>query len=335
VLSIGLPLYNQSKSMKKLLLLSAAFAFSMGAFAQTPRTITAARTNDANGIPVDTSTQVILTGVVYGPNQYPTTNGAVFILHDHNMGIKVYSKNNFGYTVHDGDSVAVVGKVQNFKGEAELFCQRATLGDTIIPLGTGHMDSALVITTMTETNESQLIRINGINMSAATGWVTPTRHYFTVTAGAVSMYIDSFMDWRMFAAAKPLGTYDVLGFVTQFVSAPPYVGSGYQINPRSLADFRYVGPAAGIGSIENNWRAVVYPNPSADVLNIYTNGDVNGDVKAQIRDLSGKLIAETNFQAVGKDENLEMNLNTVPSGMYILHLESAGQTLNQKIQVLK
>ena len=240
------------KKSTSLLFLFAALCFA--AHSQiVVTTVDSVRLNDANGVPVDSGTVVQVTGVVYGPNSYPTHNGLVFMLKGANLGIEVYSKDNYGFTygsnLHDGDSVIVIGTSSTYHGQAEIELTYTSSIDTIIKFGTtGAVDTPLVVSTIGESDESVLIQVNNINMNAQTGWTVPhAKHDFNVNINGFYLYIDSFMSpdlWNLSAA--PAGTYNIVGYGTQYASGYPY-NTGYSLYPRSLADFHQV--TTGIHSI--------------------------------------------------------------------------------------
>ncbi|MBS1917082.1 MAG: T9SS type A sorting domain-containing protein [Bacteroidetes bacterium] len=71
----------------------------------------------------------------------------------------------------------------------------------------------------------------------------------------------------------------------------------------------------------------VWPNPARSTVNIQNNGTEN-DVKMQIIDPFGKLIAAATLRS-GKNE---VNISNLPSGTYIVHTQNSnGQVQNQKI----
>ena len=294
-------------------------------------TIDSARINNANGVPLDSGLRIQVTGIVYGPNSYPTPNGDVFILNNHTAGVRVYCKHTYGYTVTDGDSVVVVGTLSQYGGEAELTPDKTVAGDTILKLGVGTIDPPKVVTVLTESNESELVEIQNIDMSTQTGWaIVAGKHYFNVHIGTYSLYIDSFVSPALFNMAPPTGMYNIVGIGTQYQYAPPYTG-GYQLQPRYFADFHLVN---GINSISNSEAtAAVYPNPSNGSFIIefgdkeLTNADLN------IYDIAGKLV----FAAKQNVNNgqIKVGAQELNTGIYIVEVRNGEQVFRNKIIVQK
>jgi len=321
--------------MKKLTTLALFVMISIASFAQfSVMSVDSARTNDANGVPVDSGLNVQLSGIVYGPNAYPTPNGDVFMLQGKNLAIKVYSKGTFQYSVNNGDSVIVRGTLSTYHGQAEVDLSYLNAGDTIIKVGTGTVISPVVVSIIGETNESSLIQVNNVNMNVQTGWTVPhAKHSFNVHVGSIYLFIDSFMSpdlWNLSAA--PAGTFNIVGFGSQYAASYPY-NSGYSIQPRSLADFHQV--ANGIGSIEGDLTAAVYPNPASTKLTVTFSNDKEDAYSMRIMDLSGRTILSENGTTLNGDNTLELNTASLTNGMYVLELHTTDKSLVSKVNIAK
>ncbi len=325
----------KTKLMKKistLLVLLVAFAF--GAMAQvTPMTIAQARVTMADGNPADSGMVIQVSGIAYGPNSYPTANGMVFVLNDHTTGIRIYSKHKYaGYqTLHDGDSVTVVGTLSGYHGSAEVSLVASAPLDTIYQIGTGTIDTPLVVIAPSSFTDAELIQVNNVNMSSATGWVQ-AGHSFTARVGTLPIFIDSFMNAAMFNAAQPQGVYNIVGFGDQYQYSPPYTG-GFNINPRSLADFHLV--ATGIDNVANSLTAAIYPNPTSTQLTVTLSSDKFETITAQMFDVTGKMVLNETKELVSGANELQFNTANFTNGMYILELRTAEKSLNTKIVVNK
>lgn len=319
------------KKISTLVLATILFAFATQA--QVVTTVDSVRLNNANGVPVDSGTLVQVTGIVYGPNSYPTPNGVVFMLQGQTLGIKVYSSGTFGYTVHTGDSVMVIGTSSTYHGQAEIDLKYSNVGDTIIKLGTGHVNSPVVVSVIGETNESSLIQVNNVNM-AGNNWTVPhAKHSFNVHIGTLYLYIDSFMSpdlWNLSAA--PVGVYNIVGFGSQYSAAYPY-NNGYSLQPRSLADFIQVN--TGILDAANNLTAAVFPNPASTKLTVTFTYDKEEAYTARITDLTGRVVLSDQGTVVSGDNTMEYNTANLNNGMYILELRTAEKSLVTKINIAK
>lgn len=321
------------KKISVLLLFSLAFAFASKAQIST-MTVDSARVNNANGVPVDSGLNVQVTGIVYGPNSYPTPNGDVFMLQGDSLGIKIYSKDTYGYTITTGDSVLVIGTLSTYHGQAEIDLTYTSNIDTIIKLGTGHIDTPRVVTVIGESDESSLIQVNNVNMNIQSGWTLPhTKHDFNVNCGSIWLFIDSFMSpdvWNL--AAAPVGTYNIVGFGSQYASTYPY-NDGYSLQPRDMADFHLV--ASGISNIENKLMAAVFPNPASTKLTVTFDYDKEGPYTMLITDITGRAVISESGNVINGVNTLVYNTSSLSDGMYILELRTAEKSLTTKISISK
>ena len=298
--------------------------------------IDSARYNNSNGVPVDSGMKVQLTGVVYGPNAYPTHNGNAFMLRGANLSIKVYSKRNCQYTVHDGDSVTVIGTLSTYHGDAEvdLFASGYNTTDTIIPLGTmGTVLAPYVVSSVSENDESQLVQINNVNTAVNTWTVPHPKHSFTCKVGTIYLFIDSFMSpdlWNLSGA--PVGTYNIVGFGSQYGSAYPY-NNGYSLQPRSLADFHQVN--VGINETVNNLTAAVFPNPASTKLTVTFSYENEEAFTARIIDMTGRVVISETGTTVNGDNTMVYNTSALSNGLYVLELHTATKSLTTKVNISK
>ncbi len=74
----------------------------------------------------------------------------------------------------------------------------------------------------------------------------------------------------------------------------------------------------------------VYPNPTEGILYFNSNSSVS---KANVFDLSGKLILSERFN--GNSNNNQLNLNGFTNGLYILSVETANGTINKQFSINK
>ena len=295
-------------------------------------TIDSARSyNPSTGVPYLNDTFVQLSGTVYAPNQYPTANGDAFILNNGNWGVKIYSKHTYGYTVTDGDSVVVVGELSNYDGESEIDLFDSVAVDTIYKVGTGNLLSPVVVTSIGEINESQLIEIQNIDMTTATNWLNGQAGYhdFPAHAGGFTIYIDSFVNNAMYNAQQPQGIYNIIGFGEQHVATAPYL-TGYEIGPRSMADFVLV---SGIDDVNPALQAKVFPNPSNGSFFVYLSDNKVTEANVSVIDISGRTVYAQR-QGV-ENGRFTVDAQNITPGIYMVEVENAGVVFRNKIVVSK
>ncbi|MFZ6050686.1 PKD domain-containing protein [Halocola ammonii] len=194
-------------------------------------TIGEARANDEDGVPELIDTQMELRGIVHGSNLNP--GGLQFSLIDETGAITVYSNEALGYTVTEGDSIHVVGTLDQFNGLAQIAATEVELISS---------DNELVepdlVTDLNEVTESDLIRINCVQLVDPLEWTTGDGNGgFTVEISdgdnTYLLRIDSAVD--LYNEPAPTGTFSIIGTGGQYDTSSPY-DEGYQILPRYSAD---------------------------------------------------------------------------------------------------
>lgn len=197
---------------------------------------------NASFIPDSLNVMCKLQGTVLGVNTqtFATTGNVAFTIHDGSVGFGVFGagNKNLGYTVNEGDVVRIIGTIGHFNGLAQINA------DSIVVVSTNAtLPAPVVITTMDETTESQLIRMNDVTVVNPTQW-TNAGSGFTVDVtdgvNTIQLRIDADVA-DVYSAPCPVGTFDVVGIGGQFDNSAPHNG-GYQFLPRYLADFIYPVP---------------------------------------------------------------------------------------------
>ncbi|MCG8332322.1 MAG: plastocyanin/azurin family copper-binding protein [Chitinophagales bacterium] len=219
-------------------------------------------TVDADGVIDSLDISCQLQGIVYGVNL--SGNGLQFTINDAaGDGIAVFSSgNDFGYTVTEGDEVALQGTITQFAGLAQINL------DTMWMMSAGNMLSdPLVVTDLNEDTESQLVRIEGLTLLDPGQWNMGSSFNVQMTDGTneYTMRIDA--DTDVSATAGPgNATFTVTGIGGQFDTEAPFDG-GYQILPRYTADIDILDATVDRG-LESTIN--IFPNPADQQLNIRT-----------------------------------------------------------------
>ena len=180
---------------------------------------------DSNGVECKIIATVI--GVDLAGVSSPNTQ---FTIHDGD-GLGVYSSSATGYVVTEGDEIRIIGTLSQFNGLAQIS------GDSIVVLSSGNpIPTPTVITAFTETMESELNRVNGVQLVDPSQW-TNSGSGFNVdiynATDTFAMRIDNEVD--LYSQPAPTGIFDVIGIGGQFDGSNP-MDEGYQILPRYIAD---------------------------------------------------------------------------------------------------
>ncbi len=197
---------------------------------------------NAQGIPDSNNKMCKLVGTVLGVNTqtFATTGNVAFTIHDGSVGFGVFGAGtkNLGYTVNEGDVIRVIGVIGHFNGLAQINA------DSIVVISTnGTLPSPVVITDISESTESQLIRMNNVYVINSAQWTNAGSGFsVNVTNGpdTIQLRIDADVS-DVYSAPCPVGTFDVVGIGGQFDNSAPH-NSGYQFLPRRLADFIFPIP---------------------------------------------------------------------------------------------
>ncbi len=193
---------------------------------------------DGNGFPDSLGVRCELRGIVYGMDQQGSNLNFVFI--DSTGGIATFSRNDFGYTVNEGDEIVMRGEITEFRGLAQID------PDTLIFVSAGNPIMApMVVDSLGEFTESEYIRMECMTLVDTADWQTSGSYNIDITNGVdtFTMRIDADVDAAM--AARPEKPFTVTGLGWQFTFDDPAL-SGYQIIPQFINDIE-IAPAPVVG----------------------------------------------------------------------------------------
>ena len=215
-----------------------------------PIPIAEARANDASGVPVLLNQFVTVDGIVTVGNQF----GAPAYMEDATGGVAVYAF-DFSDQVQIGEEVTVTGKVTHFNGLTELV--EVMIEAKLPPSGEVAPRVVTIAQLLAdgaggrEQFESGLVRINGVTVNTQTWTVngSGTNYKITDATGEMDVRIDNNVD--LAGTPAPGGSFDIVGIVSQFKNASPYIG-GYQLMPRMKRDIIATGPGITTTPIETD-----------------------------------------------------------------------------------
>ncbi|HSL88842.1 MAG TPA: hypothetical protein VK870_06055, partial [Ignavibacteriaceae bacterium] len=209
-----------------------------------PIPIAEAKVNDANGIALLSGELVSIRGIVTVDNQF----GSPSYVQDNSGGISIYSP-GFSTSVQIGDEVLVSGTVTQFNGlnqlESPILHSIISTGNTVEPLIVTPFQLSNDGAGGVENYEGRLVRVNAVlvtelNGTAVTNWAY--KNYLLTGSNpsdTVQIRIDN--DTDIIGTVAPAGRFDVVGVLSQFKPALPFIG-GYQVMPRMLTDVISTGP---------------------------------------------------------------------------------------------
>ncbi len=192
-------------------------------------TIQQIHNNDtATGVADSVNVNCKLAGVVHGLNF--VTSGYSFYMMNQNEGIFVYKTTTLGYTVAEGDSIRVIGKIQQYSGLTTI------VPDSIVKISSANtLQNPISVNILSESVESRLVAIN--NLTYLSGWPTTAGTTKVVYAlqGSDSVNIVIFSGCNIQGTPIPGASFNLKGIVTQSDNTSPYFQS-YYLYPRNTND---------------------------------------------------------------------------------------------------
>jgi len=209
-----------------------------------PIPIAEAKINDTNGIGINLGDLVTIRGIVTVSNQF----GSPSYIQDNSGGISIFGS-IFSNAVQPGDEVLVSGTITQFNGlnqlELPLLHSIISSGNTVEPLlTTASMLSGDGVSGI-ENYEGRLVRVNGVlvtelNGSTLSNWAYKN-YMLTGSSSSDTVQIRIDNDTQIIGMVAPAGRFDVVGVLSQYKTALPFIGN-YQLMPRFSSDIISDGP---------------------------------------------------------------------------------------------
>ena len=187
---------------------------------------------DANGVADSLNKSATIHGTIFSID-FDGNAGYSFYVHDGTGGINIYKSSDVGsYTApQKGDSLRIVGQIAQYNGLIEI------IPDSVILLAqSANTVSETIVTTIGESEESELIRLNNMTLATPSQWSNSGSGFnVDITDGnsTFTMRVDA--DCNLYGTNPPTGLFDVVGVGSQFDFSNPYT-SGYQVFPRDTND---------------------------------------------------------------------------------------------------
>ncbi len=288
---------------------------------------------DSDGIPLNLGYLVRLEGIVTVSTGVFSTSNYDFYMQDNTGGINVF---RYNYTADStqyqaGDSLQVVGTIDQYRGKAEITNFKITLLNSGNPLPS---PIGITIEDMGEEYESRLIEISNASLVSGTWVVNPpdSSYNLTISDGTGDLVLRIVGSTDIGGNPQPSWPVTVTGIGTQFVSSAPYLG-GYQIQPRSYADFVTTGIADRRPLVYDYRLDQNYPNPFNPSTVIPYQLKEAGKVDLRVFNILGQQVFSLRqWQAAGPHE-IVFDGKNLPSGIYFYKLQ-AGQFSSARKMVL-
>ena len=241
-----------------------------------------------------------LQGIVHGIDLQGNDN-IQFTLIDGTGGISLFSGNNFGYTVTEGDELIVRGTIEDFN------CLGQIAPDTLILISTGNALATPEITTfLDEDHESELVKLTNLSFVDVNEWLGDGNSFnVQVTNGVFTntMRIDN--DTEMASMPAPQEPFHATGIGGQFDNDGMCDG-GYQFLPRYWDDIEELDAVFDPTLAE---KIHFYPNPVSDRLVIETDLNL---ANVQITNMLGQVVVSQ------LEPSNSLDVSSLGRGIYLI-----------------
>ncbi|GAB4372584.1 MAG: hypothetical protein Kow0042_15970 [Calditrichia bacterium] len=191
---------------------------------------------DPNGIPLHMNHLTRLRGLVTASSGIFATTRYDFYMQDLTGGINIFSFDPPVTPYTEGDSLEVVGMIDQYNGKVEIVDWQITVLSSGNPLPSPiDVDCANV----NESLEGRLITIDNVSLAPTSGpWITTppdTSFNVTITDGTGELTLRVLGSTDIGGNPEPSWPITVVGIANQYDVTTPYT-EGYQIQPRRYAD---------------------------------------------------------------------------------------------------
>jgi hypothetical protein len=116
------------------------------------------------------------------------------------------------------------------------------------------------------------------------------------------------------------------------VSTSTGSGNGKYELISGVLDFTFDTASLGVSEIENTINMNVYPNPAKDQVSVSFDAE-NIDYTINLIDITGRTIITRNYSSLNGKQNIELPLENIETGNYMLTLRSENGVVNKQISV--
>lgn len=303
------------------------------------------RVNDVNGNNLYRGYSARVRGRVtaaYGTFSSVNTD---YYVQDATGGINVFK---FGpHTIHPalGDSVTVIGTLEQFNGRLELTAGSPCDTVLVTTHGSGSPPAPLSLSLcdLREQHEGRLVRVQNllINPHADVTFGADSSYH---TANCLTDSLEMFIDASTNIPGNPITSphMEVVGIAGQFDTSLPFTW-WYQVQPRSLSDITFLSMTSAPAPVVESDAALWAPNPLGRVNEIRYRvpgapGQATQPVRLAFYDLRGRMIATLvngpvtpGVHTVTVDRDA---LGANGSGVVFCRYEVGGQVIARKLVMM-
>lgn len=137
-----------------------------------------------------------------------------------------------------------------------------------------------------------------------------------------------------YPGTDPFTTSLVYGSFTGSQRWVSYINSDRRIVNSIRLGLEYESCISGTEEVIPEAQLQIFPNPSAEYINMTFDFDQATDLSVILTDMQGKVVRWQSYKSVMKD-NLQFDVNQVSSGNYLLHFTTKNGQRAEKVIVLK
>ncbi|MCL5020859.1 MAG: choice-of-anchor D domain-containing protein, partial [Bacteroidetes bacterium] len=293
-----------------------------------------------------TGDTLFVCGVVTSLNVQTSPQSGYF-MQDATAGIEIFSYNPTPVTVAVGDSVFIIGKVDQYHGLTELTPLAMDTVNFKVLKHKAVLPKPTVITahefvSNPEAHEGSVIEIDTLYYSSGT-WPAEGSNgsiYYKPKDGTDSVQIFVDKDTEVDGTAQPEDPVTFKGILSQYSSSSTILNDGYELIPRDTNDIKHV-VIQGISGRTNGipdkfYLSQNYPNPFNPTTTIEFGLPKEAQVQIAVYNVLGQRVAVL-VDAVMKAGNhrIAFNASRLASGVYFYVMRAGENIFKHKMLMMK
>ncbi|HEX2869342.1 MAG TPA: T9SS type A sorting domain-containing protein [Ignavibacteriales bacterium] len=272
-------------------------------------------------------------GIVVSPDFTASAGGNNYYITDGTAGVLLYSGKKLSTALNIGDSIAVKGRIDQYKGATEFVPLTTEVGEngSVTVLKTNARVPSPIEISVKDVNsekyEGSLVKVKGLSKKPSGTWAASGKNAsIWVEAGNDStiLFIDA--DTDIDGTDEVKWPANITGVISQYTSSAT-ANDGYELLPRSVKDFDVVNGVEEGAKVPASYAlSQNYPNPFNPSTTITFDLKSNANVTLKIYSVLGQevlTLVNGGLMPAGH-KTMTFNASNLPSGMYIYRLEARG-----------
>ena len=285
-------------------------------------------------------------GVVTSLNfQAPPKTG--YFMQDASAGINIFSYDSTPSPLAVGDSIFVIGKIQQYRGLTEITPLKMDTANIKILKHNAAVPKPKVITvsefnTNPEKYEGSLIEMDSLNYSSGT-WPAEGSNgypYYKTKNGTDSVLVFINQYTQIDGTTQQKDPVNFIGVVSQYTSSSSVYDDGYELMPRDTSDIKPVTPSAITGQTGTIPREFYlsqnYPNPFNPSTTIDFGLPKETQVRIAVYNILGQRVATlVDGTLKAGSHMINFNASRLASGVYFYVMQTGEKMFKEKMLLMK